>query len=305
MIGFCMENKSLTSGLLAISANFILGVSSIYWAIFNNIDPVEIVAFRIIFSLIVLLFILFWLKKVNYFFQSINLYSIYLHSIASILVAINWGTFIWASLNKAVLESGFGYLVAPVFTIIVGSLLFKEKLSSKKVLAVIVIVITIGVLILSSGSLNHWIYLTIAVTWGGYTIVKKITTLNSIEGLLLETFVLSFLILLGITINFGSFLDVSISTLDDNPLLTTTGIITVIPLIMFSFAANKLSSYEMGLFQFVLPTSQLIVSYVYFDQIASPITYVCFTLIWLLLFFVSMRTPTLNLSMSRLGKKDR
>lgn len=84
-----MDNKAWTSSSLAIAANFILGISSIYWAIFDNVNPIEIVGYRIFFSLITLLIVLLWLRRLRCFIQSVNLHTIYLHSFASILVAIN------------------------------------------------------------------------------------------------------------------------------------------------------------------------------------------------------------------------
>ncbi len=277
------------SGLFAILANAILGASSIYWALFRDISPITLVEYRVIFSLIVLFFVLAWSGKIRACLGIITLRLVFLHTFAAVLVAINWGTFIWASINGSVLESGFGYLIAPIFTIALGSVLFREKISRDKSFALLIIVSTILFLILSSGRLEHWVYLTIAVTWGGYTVLKKKTTLSSIEGLFVETLILSVLLVFGVALQWVSIPDMSNEVFIEHPLVTASGIVSVVPLVMFSIAAQKLNSYNMGMLQFFLPSVQLVVSFLYFGQVSTAVTYLCFFIIWVTLFTISLR----------------
>jgi len=186
-----------------------------------------------------------------------------------------------------VLESGFGYLVAPVFAMALGSALFREKMSRDQSLALLVIVAVIALLIGSSGRLEHWIYFTIAVTWGGYTLLKKRAALSSLEGLFVETLVLSVVLLFGVALLFAD--SGGVDTLIQHPLIAVSGVVSVVPLVMFAVAARRLSSFTMGLLQFVLPTAQLVVSFWYFGQIAAPLTYLSFFVIWAVLFAVSWR----------------
>ncbi|MDD9799324.1 MAG: rarD protein [Gammaproteobacteria bacterium] len=212
-----------------------------------------------------------------------------MHALAAVLVAVNWGTFIWASLTGAVLESGFGYLVAPVFAMALGGVLFGEKLSRAQLFALLVIAAVIALLIGASGRLEHWIYFTIAATWGGYTLLKKRAALSSLEGLFVETAVLSVVLLVGLALPFAGGHAPGVGHLSAHPLLALSGVVSVVPLVMFAIAARRLSAYTMGLLQFVLPTAQLVVSFWYFGQIATPLTYACFFVIWAVLFAVSVR----------------
>src|SRR6056297_631508 len=245
---------------MAFLANFILGASSIYWHLFVRLSPVVLVIWRIAFSFILLGLIVGWfVMRGNDSLRRLSGRVVGLHVAAAILVAINWGTFIQASLQGAVIESGLGYLLALV------------------------------TLVMTAGRLEHWVYWTIGASWGGYTLLKKRTPLSPIEGLFVETAVLAMLLALAsIRIDFGAYAPAA-SQLLAYPWLVTAGIVSLAPLVMFAFAARRLGAFNMGALQFVLPTTQLVVSYAYYGQIATPATYLCFGVIWLALVTFTLR----------------
>jgi len=275
----------------AVLANAILGASSIYWAVFAGVSPVALVGWRVIFSLALLLVVLAYLGKFTALIRRIGWRDIGLHALAAVLVAVNWATFIWASISGAVLESGFGYLVAPVFAMALGGVLFSEKLSRAQWVALLVIVAVIALLITASGRLEHWIYFTIAATWGAYTLLKKRARLASLEGVFVETAALGVVVLCALPVLplAGGGHAPAFSQLAAHPLIALSGVVSVVPLILFAVAARRLRAYTMGLLQFVLPSAQLAVSFWYFGQVATPLTYACFAVIWAVLFAVSMR----------------
>lgn len=278
--------------LLALLANFILGISSLYWHIFSDVLSISLVIYRIIFSFIFLIIVIILVSKISQIIRSMNLKALVLHSIAAMLVSINWGTFIWASIHGSVLESGIGYLVAPVIVMLIGTVVFGETIYREKIIAILFIAIALMFLMFSKGNLNHWVYWTIGLTWGGYTILKKATSLAAVDGLFVETFVLLIIIFLSSFLIDTKNYDISFNTLNINPLLYLCGLVSVTPLIMFSFAAQKLDSYSMGALQFVLPTTQLFVSIGFYNQYAPALTYVCFGTIWITLLittFVKIR----------------
>lgn len=271
----------------AILANAILGASAIYWALFAGVSPVALVGWRVVFSLALLFIVLAWLGKFVAFVRRIDARDIILHALAAVFVVVNWATFIWASIRGAVLESGFGYLVAPVFAMALGGALFGEKLARAQWVALVVIVAVIALLIAASGQLEHEIYFTIASTWGAYTLLKKRARLASLEGLFVETAALSVVVLCALPFIAGH--APAFGDLVAHPLIVASGVVSVVPLILFAIAARQLGAYTMGLLQFVLPTAQLAVSFGYFGQVATPLTYACFAVIWAVLFAVSVR----------------
>lgn len=287
-----MPDRAVLPFAMAFLANFILGVSSIYWSLFAELPPVVLVGVRIVLSLVVLALVvgyLVWSRKSRLGVLSTRIVA--LHVAAAVLVAVNWGTFIWASIHGTVLESGLGYLLAPVFLMIVAQLLPQEARSRLEIGCIAVITLSLGILVMVSGGLEHWVYWTIGLTWGGYTLLKKQTPLSPIEGLFIETAALT-----GILIAVLGLLDTGahvahLSGITMHGWLWTAGLVSVAPLVMFAFAARALTAFSMGALQFVLPTTQLAVSYAYFGQLASPATYAAFAVIWLALGVVTF-TPT-------------
>lgn len=145
--------------------------------------------------------------------------------------------------------------------------------------AIAVIVVGVLLLLFRSGELNPMVYLVIGVTWGGYAYFKKTTPLDPLSGLFIETVVLSLVVCLLILVSSLSFqLPHSLPT-TTILLLTVSGLVSILPLWMFSFAAKKLALSSMGFFQFILPITQLVVALVFYDQYLSTNTLICFSLI--------------------------
>ncbi len=279
-----MSARILLPFAMAFLANFILGASSIYWHLFVGLSPVILVIWRIGLSLILLgLLVGYFIMRGNDSLRRLTGRVVLLHVVAAVLVAINWGAFIWASLQGAVLESGLGYLLAPVFVMITGLVFLAEPRSWPRFACITIILLALITLVSTAGHLEHWVYWTIGATWGGYTLLKKRTSLSPIEGLFIETTVLSTLLVLASAwVEFGAHAPAA-SQLAAYPWLAAAGLVSVSPLVMFAFAARRLGAFNMGALQFVLPTTQLLVSYAYYGQIATVTTYVCFGVIWMAL----------------------
>ncbi len=242
----------LTAGMKAVvasvTANVILGASSIYWKALSSFTPLALLCYRILFSLITLSLILSVKKEALTLVKRISLKLVTVHIFAASLVLINWGTFIWVSIHGHILDSGLGYLLAPFVAIAIGTLALGDKTSTTTSIALVIIAITVGYLLKSGGDLTHWVYLTIGITWGGYACLKKWTTLDSFSGLFVETDVLTMLIpLLLITLLVTLSLPTDISN-SEFTLLGLCGLFSVIPLTLFSFAAARLPLSLMGFF---------------------------------------------------------
>lgn len=275
-----------SSGMAAaagVSANIFLGASSLYWRLLGSIAPTTLVGYRILVSLATLFAIMWIAGRLRALPGRITPRIVLVHITASSLVVLNWATFIWASIHGHVVESGLGYLVAPCVAMGVGVGFFREKLDRMRAAALVVIVAAIALLLARSGELEHWVYLTIGVTWGAYACLKKITPLDAISGLLMETLFLT--IACGVVF---SFTELTLALPSQTPtlllsLLAVSGLVSALPLILFSYAASHLPLSVMGLFQFVLPTTQLVVAVVAYRQPMSANTLMAFGLIWVAL----------------------
>ena len=284
----------LTAGTKAVvasvTANVILGASSIYWKALSSFTPLALLCYRILFSLLTLTIILLVKKEALTLVKKISLKLLSVHVFAAAFVVINWGTFIWASIHGHILESGLGYLLAPFVAIAVGKLVLGDKTTTATSIALVIIALTVGYLFNTEGDLTHWVYLTIGITWGGYACLKKWTTLDSFSGLFVETAVLAMLIpliLIVLPVTLSSPAGTSNSEL---ALLGLCGLFSVIPLTLFSFAASRLPLSLMGFFQFILPLTQLFIALAVYRQSTSPSTLLCFSIIGLSLALIMMKS---------------
>lgn len=259
-----------------VTANVLLGLSSLFWKALAAIPPVTLLCIRIGASLITLMLVIGMLGRFRALARQLTARNLVIHAMAAVLVAANWATFIWASIHGHVIESGLGYLLAPFVAIGAGSLAYREPLSRGRLAALLVIALCVLVLSQRSQELAHWVYLVIGVSWGAYACLKKATALDGFGGLLCETVVLSLAlpgVLMAASWNLSLPMPLPAGVL---ALLAASGLVSVLPLWLFSTAAARLPITVMGFFQFVLPLTQLVVALVFYKQPLSPNSLLCF-----------------------------
>lgn len=269
------EHRHFLVGVLSgILANVLLGLSSVFWKYIGSLSAVALLSYRVYLSLLTVFLVVYAGRGLRPFFAQLNIRLLFLHAVAAMLIAINWGTFIWASVHGRVIESSLGYLVAPILSITIGIIVYKEPVTVFKAIAVVVMLISVMSLLALSNDLDVRVYLGIGLAWGFYSCLKKMTSLNVFSGLLLESLVLSFFCTLIFV-----FSDLSMTIPDDFGLWRTLlvfscGVVSIVPLALFSFSAKRLSVMSMGLSQFVLPITQFFVATIIYKQTASPVTIV-------------------------------
>ncbi len=173
--------------------------------------------------------------------------------VTSVLLGINWGTYIWSVSVDRIVEASLGYYIAPLVNIAFGVFMFHERLRRFQWVAVILAAIGVLVLTIQFGAIP-WIALVIAFSWGSYTLLKKTLNLGALEGLSIETTLTLpvFLVyLLWIehqgSAQFGTSVGFTL-------LLVSAGIVTVVPLLLFNGAATRLPLTITGLLQYIIPT---------------------------------------------------
>lgn len=263
----------------AIAANIALGASSIYWKQLSFMSPYALLGYRIIFSLVTLAFIIFCAGKFSRLKERLTVRIAVVHASAAILIAINWTTFIWASINARVVESGIGYLFAPFVTLVVSAIFLRAPLRRGQILGLVIIGVAMLQLVIQGDGLQHWVYMTIGISWGLYTCLKKITPLDPFGGLFIETTFLSIILLP--TLVAWVFIGNTQPTLGPlSPLLLACGIVSIVPLWLFSKSARQIPVAAVGLCQFFLPTTQFVVAVFYYRQTVNNSTLWCFIVIW-------------------------
>jgi chloramphenicol-sensitive protein RarD len=205
--------------------------------------------------------------------------------VTSILLAINWGTYIWSVSVNRIVEASLGYYIAPLVNIAFGVLMFREQLRRLQWMAVVLAAIGVLVLTVQFGSVP-WIALVIAISWGTYTLLKKRLNIGALVGLSIETTLTLpvFLIyLIWIEHQGTAKLGTSVGfTL----LLVSAGIVTVVPLLLFNGAATRLPLTITGLLQYIIPTIMFIIGTTVNHE-SMPIGRVIgFAFIWVALTFL-------------------
>ena len=276
--------KKHRSGLFAgLGAYAIWGTLPLYFKFLHQVSPFEIVAHRVVWSVIFLAFVLAAMRLYPAFIAVFRQPRI-LAALAtsSLLIAANWLVYIWAVDTDHIVAASLGYFLNPLVNVIIGMVVLKEKLSRGQAMAVGTAAIGVAILAVSEWQ-TLWISLTLALTFGFYALVRKVTPVPSAAGLAVETVLLGapavlFLAWLATQgqLVFGTSPLVSLG-------LIGTGALTSIPLILFAVAARSLPMVTLGIMQYIAPSLQFISGVFLFNEPMSPVRWGSFLLIWIAL----------------------
>lgn len=275
-------NDERTAGIVYAFAAYVLwGILPIYWKLIDNVFSFEILANRIVWSFAFTIAIIGitkkWQELKDLFKDKKQMIFIF---IASVLIAFNWGLYIWAVNSEKILEASLGYYINPLFAVALGVVLFKEKLNLWQAAALIIAAIGVLIKTLQFGQIP-WVSLGLAISFGLYGATKKVIKANSITGLTLETIMLTPLALaymasrqLAGVSAFQS--ESSITVL----LLIGSGIVTAIPLMLFASSAKRLPMSVLGFVQYISPTINLFIGIFMYQESFTYIDMIGFCFIW-------------------------
>lgn len=294
-----MKQEKGTDGIVTAILTYVLwGILPMYWKTIAQVPAHEILAHRIFWSFIFMAVLVILMKKIgqvsNECRQAMGSPKKLL-GVASgaLLISINWFIYIWAVNDNRVIETSLGYYINPLVSVLIGIIILEEKLSFWQVVSVLLAAIGVLNMTLHFGSVP-WVSLALAVSSGFYGLCKKVAGLTAITSMMLETLLIApfaFIYLLYLH-SYGSGFVLTLST--TSWLLVCTGIVTVIPLLLFSYSATKLSLTVLGLFQYVMPTIGLILGVFLYHESFTTIHFISFMFIWLALILFSLsKTSTL------------
>ena len=175
----------------SLSVYFIWGALTLYWKELHGFDPFELIGWRITSSVLVLVVVMLATGRLVPLLRSLRNPQLLMRiALASVLLTINWATYVWAVVNDHVIETALGYFIAPILTIVVGVFVLHEKLRRIQRVAVSFAVGGIVVLTVAYGRVP-WIALIIATSWTFYAYLKKKVPLQPLESLTAEVIVLA------------------------------------------------------------------------------------------------------------------
>lgn len=286
-----MEQSNKKGLITALSCYIIWGLLPLYWALLNHISPYNILAERIIWSGICMAIVVFGMhiKQFKKDFQLLKEQrsQLVLLLVASVIISINWFTYIWAITNNQVMNTSIGYYINPLFNVVLGVILFKEFLSLPKKLSVLIATIGIALLTYQLGSLPL-VSMILAVSFGFYGAVKKKLLISPFTSIAFEAWLLMPLAILYTTIVDNTVWSYFGTDWYTTLLLIASGLTTSVPLVLFSYGAQLLPLNLLGFLQYVSPTIALLLAIFYFGESFDTPQMIAFGCIWIALAIYTM-----------------
>lgn len=271
------------SGLpMALGAYTVWGLLPLYLLLLRDVPAFEFVGWRVVFTLpLCLLFIRLRGQWQELLTTLRNRRTMLLLLASAALIWTNWLIYIAAVQNGHVLASSLGYYINPLINVLFGTLFLHERLSRKQWAAVLLAALGVSLLAWNARDML-WISLTLAVSFSGYGLVRKLTPVGSLPGLTVETMVL-LVPALGIIAWHGAGPgEVAVGhELRQSLLIALSGAITAVPLLMFAVAARRMDYSALGFVQFSSPTIVFFLGLFVFGEPLRPVQLACFALIWM------------------------
>ncbi|MEI5584028.1 MULTISPECIES: EamA family transporter RarD [unclassified Agromyces] len=275
------------SGLLyAVAAYGLWGFLPIYFIALAPTGPVEIVAWRILLSLVFCALLIAVTRSWRAFRELLRDRRVVLTmGAAGVLIFVNWLTYVFATLNGQVVEAALGYFINPIVTVFLGVIVLRERLNATQWTAVGISIVAVVVLAVGYGQ-PPWIALVLAFSFGFYGLIKKRVghRVDAVSGLTLETAWLApFAAVLLVVVAMNGALTMGSLGAWHTVLLAAAGAVTAIPLLLFAAASRRLPLTYMGFIQYFAPFIQFLVGVVVLQEPMPLERWIGFGLVWVAL----------------------
>ncbi|WP_457808852.1 EamA family transporter RarD [Kushneria sp. EE4] len=278
-----MDKREHSAGLLAALGCFSMwGVMPIYFHLIGpSVSPWEILTQRMVWAAVLLTLFVLITRRHERVMAIVRQPRLLLALTASaLLISCNWGLFIWAVSSHHVLQASLGYYINPLLNVVLGLVFFRERLRPLQMVAVLLAAAGVMIMVVGFGRVP-WVSLMLAGTFGIYGLIRKRIAVDSITGLYIETMLLlpfALLWLGGLYFQQQAvFLQGSVRT---DVLLIGCGLITVLPLVLFTMGARRLKLGTLGLMQYLTPTLHLLTGVFLFGEPFNQASLVTFGCIW-------------------------
>ena len=277
-----------------LAAYVLWGILPVYWKALELVSPFEILSSRFMWSCVFVFLLIIFQKKWSLFTKEVkqvfsNVKTGAAMAAAGITISFNWGTFIWAVNNGHIVETSMGYYINPLVSILFAVVFLRERLDKMQLAAITCAFIGVASMVYSFGKIP-WVSLTLAFTFALYGLLKKILPVSALTSIMLETLLITPLALVyeyslwqqGVSFYASGNLQVIM-------MLTGAGVVTAIPLLLFTAGARLLPLKIIGFLQYISPTLTLLIGVFVYNEAFTASHLLAFGWIWaaLLLFIVS------------------
>lgn len=264
-----------------IAANVLWGLFPVYFHALDEVAPVEVLAHRIGWSLVAVVALLAALRRLGALRRvAADRRTLGLLSAAAVLIAFNWGVYVYAVSVDHVVEAALGYFIMPLINVALGMLVFGERLNRVQLGALALGTVAVVELALYYGGVP-WMALVLAVSFGLYGLLKKLADVPAAEGLTIETIVLAPLAAAYLVARTWAG-DSAFATGDLGlvALAVAAGPVTVAPLVLFAACVVRVPLSTVGLIGYLTPVLQFLVGWVAFGEPMSTARWIGFGLVW-------------------------
>ncbi len=277
-----------------LAAYVLWGILPVYWKALELVSPFEILSSRFMWSCVFVFLLIIFQKKWPLFTKEVkqvfsNVKTGAAMVAAGITISFNWGTFIWAVNNGHIVETSMGYYINPLVSILFAVVFLRERLDKMQLAAITCAFIGVASMVYSFGKIP-WVSLTLAFTFALYGLLKKILPVSALTSIMLETLLITPIALAyeyslwqqGLSFYASGNIQVIM-------MLTGAGVVTAIPLLLFTAGARLLPLKIIGFLQYISPTLTLLIGVFVYNEAFTASHLLAFGWIWaaLLLFIVS------------------
>ena len=280
-----MENQKFNKGIILTAlGSFWWGVIGvIYFKYISYTGSIEVVIHRCVWTSVVLIITTFYFSKWSILIEILsNFKKVFLLFFSSLLIFINWATWIYAVGTERIIDASFGYFIMPILSVFLGYIFYDEKISKKGGLSIILVLISILFLLFKSFNSIPWVGIIVALSWGFYNLLRKKVNVDTDIGLLIESlFILpfalfGFFLLYKNGLNYFNFNNISLMLL-----LMLAGPMTVIPLFLYVKGVELSGLGATGMIFYITPTFQFLLGFFYYNEAFSFDKSLSFILIWI------------------------
>ena len=277
--------------LLGVAAYAMWGLFPLYWPLLEPGGAMEILAHRIVWSLVFVVLLLLVTRRALRDLPR-DRRGLSLLGVAAILIGINWGVFIWAVNHDHVLDSSLGYFINPLVSVALGVLVLRETLRRTQWMAVALAAVGVATLAVQAGR-PPWIALTLAVTFGLYGLVKAVVGVGPVEGLTVEAAALA-----PLAVGYLAWLAATGRStftshgVDHAALLISGGAVTAVPLLFFAAAVASAPLSQLGVLFYLNPTMQLLIGVFVRHEPLPTSRLIGFVLVWIALAIFTIDSVT-------------
>jgi len=279
-----MKIRNFNKGILSSS------LGSFWWGVFGTyyfqyitfIGVFEVVVHRSIWTSVILLFTTTFFKKWHLFIKILkNKINFLVLIFTSILIFGNWTVWIYAVSSNKIIDASFGYFIFPILSVFFGNIFFNEKLNKKKIISILLVLISSIYLLINLSSLP-WVGFSVAIMWSVYNLLRKKINVETDIGLLIES-----LFILPIALLFFYFIvetnqnDFSLSDPSLMAIIFLAGPMTVIPLFLYIKGVELSGLGPSGMIFFITPTAQFLLGLFYYNEEFSLNKLISFIIIWI------------------------